>query len=65
VICPILEDVSKTTDRHSQQTGYRRRHMQTVPEYSNSRQNCPAHQRCNEPVANGGTAAATNLHGLT
>src|SRR5215472_11679308 len=63
MIRPILEGVSKTTDRHSEQTGYRRRSMQRVPEHSNGRQNYPAHQRCNEPIANGGTAAATNLHG--
>ena len=60
VICPILECVSKAADRHSEQTGYRRRRMQWAPKRPNGYQNCPRGERYNQPVANGGTAAATN-----
>src|SRR5262249_22244125 len=36
--------------------------MQWVPKHPDGCQNCPSRERHTEPVANGGTAAATNVH---
>ncbi len=61
MIRPVFERIGKAANRHSEEAGCCRGAMQRMPEPSNDREDCPRRHRYDEPVANGGWAAATHF----